>query len=305
MLRMSWQDFEVNSALQRDTLERAMPLVQTSTTDNWTDLINMADKTDPGYLTIVPDSIVEGATPESCVELLALRPLLFGTAWTVLDFLLEEALASAGETPDLANGNWSIDRKRRHARAGVGQPSAISTAAWQALMLTYAETSELRHSLVHRAAFTDPTTQALVGHDRNGGRLRPMTVDEQEAFVRAVLRAAELVTAAAYEERHEDDLVHQLGRLTAIHHIPLPRLPADLRRSRLTVIIPADSANPGCYVLDVPTVKVEWGQPDRWWVDLTVQFPDRPGQELRGRLEHAPDATVSIDPAAPPGWLSS
>src|SRR5215217_6009307 len=120
MLRVSWQAFEVNGALQRDTLERAVPLVQTSTADDWTDLVNMADPTDPGYLTIVPDSIIEGATPESCVELLALRPLLFGTAWTVLDFLLEEALASAGETPDLANGNWSIDRKRRQARDELG-----------------------------------------------------------------------------------------------------------------------------------------------------------------------------------------
>lgn len=130
MLRVSWQDFEGSSALQRDTLERAIPLVQTSTTGNWTALINMADPTDPGYLTIVPDSIVEAATPESCVELLALRALLFGTAWTVLDFMLEEALAAAGEKPDLANGNWSIDRKRRHARAGVGQPTTISAAAW-------------------------------------------------------------------------------------------------------------------------------------------------------------------------------
>lgn len=171
-------------------------------------------------------------------------------------------------------------------------------------MLTYAETSELRHSLVHRAAFTDSATQALIGHDRNGGRLRPMSVIEQEAFIRAVLRAAGLVVAASREERHEDDLVHQLGQLAGIHRVALPQLSADLRLSRLTVIIPADSANPGCYLLDVPAVKVEWGQRDRRWVDLTVQFPDRPGQELRGRLEHAPNATVSIDPAAPPGWLS-
>jgi hypothetical protein len=305
MLRVSWQDFEAKSALQRDTLERAMPMVETSTTDDWSDLINMADPADPGYLTIGPHPIFEGATPESCVELLALRPLLFGTAWTVLDFLLEEALASAGQTPDLANGNWSIDRKRRHARAGAGQPATISALAWQALMVTYAETSELRHSLVHRAAFTDPATQALVGHDRNGGKLRPMSVVEQEAFVRAVLRAGGLVTAVVREERHEDDLVHQLGQLTGIHRIPLPRLPAGLRLSRLTVIIPADPANPSRYLLDVPAVKAEWGQPDRRWVDLTVRFPDRPGQELRGRLEHAPDATVSIDAAAPPSWLSS
>jgi hypothetical protein len=301
---VSWQDFEVKSALQRDTLERAMPLVQTSTTDDWTDLINMADPADPGYLTIVPASITSGATPESCVELLALRPLLFGTAWTVLDFLLEEALASAGETPDLANGNWSIDRKRRHARAGVGRPATVSTAAWQALMLTYAETSELRHSLVHRVAFTDPATQALVGHDRNGGRLWPMSVVEQEALVRGVLRTAGLVTAVVREERHEDDLVHQLGQLTRIHRVALPPVPKDLRLSRLTVIIPADSASPGCYVLDVPALKAEWGQPNRRWVDLIVRFPDRSGQELHGRLEHAPDEEVSIDPSAPPSWLS-
>jgi hypothetical protein len=301
---VSWQDFEAKSALQRDTLERAIPLVATSTNDDWTDLINMADADDPGYLTIVPDPIVAGATPESCVELLALRPLLFGTAWTILDFLSEEVLAAAGETPDLANGNWSIDRKRRHARAGARQPTTITTDSWQALMLTYAETSELRHSLVHRAAFTDRTTQALVGHDRNGGRLRPMTVDEQEAFVRAVLRAAGLVTAAAHEERHVDDLVHQLGQLTGIHRLALPPLPADLKLSRLTVIIPADSANPGRYVLDIPAVKAAWAQPDRRWVDLIVRFPDRPGQELRRRLEHAPDTEISIDPAAPPSWLS-
>jgi hypothetical protein len=206
--------------------------------------------------------------------------------------------------PDRNNGNWSIDGKKQHARAGTGRPSTLKAGTWRALMLTYAGTSELRHSLVHRAATTDPATQALVGHDKNGGRLRPMTVDEQEAFVRAVLRAAGLVTAAAVEERHEDDLVHQLGRLAGIHRVALPRLPADLRLSRLTVIIPADSANPGRYVLDVAAVKAKWGQPHRRWVDLIVQFPDRPGQELRGRLEHAPDAVISVDPAAPPPWLS-
>jgi hypothetical protein len=45
MLGVSWQDFEAKSALQRDTLERAMPLVATSTNDAWTDLINITQTT--------------------------------------------------------------------------------------------------------------------------------------------------------------------------------------------------------------------------------------------------------------------
>jgi hypothetical protein len=39
-------------------------------------------------------------------------------------------------------------------------------------------------------------------------------------------------------------------------------------------------------------------------VDLIVNFRDRPGQELSGRLEMAPaDDTVIIDPDKPPSWL--
>ena len=124
MLGVSWQDFEVNSALQRDTLERAMPLVQTSTTDDWTDLINMADPDDPGYLTLVPDPIVGGATPESCVELLALRPLLFGTAWTVLDFLLEEPSLRQTKRP-----TWQTATGRSTGRGGTPAPALPSRPA--------------------------------------------------------------------------------------------------------------------------------------------------------------------------------
>jgi hypothetical protein len=94
-------------------------------------------------------------------------------------------------------------------------------------MATYAATYELRHCLVHRAVYTN-ASGALIWHDRQGNAGRPVTRDEQDAFARAVLRAAQLI----------------------------------------------------------------------------VQLQDRPGQELRGRLEHAPDQVVSIDPAAPPSWLS-
>ena len=112
---------------------------------------------------------------------LQLRPLLFGTAWKVLDLLLEAALAAASEVSPQKDGHWSIEAKEKKATAFTAQPQSISSAAWQALMATYAATVQPRHSLVHRAVFTDPAG-ALVGHDRQGAKLRRVPPDEQEAF---------------------------------------------------------------------------------------------------------------------------
>ena len=119
-----------------------------------------------------------------------------------------------------------------------------------------------------------------------------------------MLRVAQLVTAAVPDERIEDDLVHQLVQLAGIYRVTLPQLPADLRLARLTVIIGADPAAPGNYLLDVPAVKAESPWPDARWTELTVQLNDRPGQELRGRLERASDMAVSLDPSSPPSWLT-
>jgi hypothetical protein len=259
----------------------------------------------PGQTTIrlgVADSL--GATPEACIDLLQLRPLLFGTAWKVLDLLLDAALAAAGELSTQKDGRWSVEAKEKKATGFTAQPQAISTAAWQALMATYAATVQLRHSLVHRAVFTDPAG-ALVGHDKQGAQLRPVPPDEQEAFVRAVLRAAQLVLAPTPEERVEADLVRHLGLLRAVHHVALPSIALSGALPEITAIVDGDAAQPGRYVLDVPALRSQSPWPDAPWADLIVQLRNRPGQELRGRLEHAPDEVVSIDPAAPPGWLSS
>ena len=156
---------------------------------------------------------------------------------------------------------------------------------------------------MHRVVFTD-ASGGMVWHDRQGTPGRPVTRNEQEAFVRAVLRAAQLVIAPATEERVEDDLVYQLGQLAGVHQVALSLVPNHLRLSRITVLIPADPAAPGRYVLDLPAIAAANPSADAASINLIVQIPDRPGQELRGRLEHAPDAELSIDPAAPPSWLS-
>ena len=70
---VSWQDFDDDTALERDTLERALPLVETESTDSWGAVLNMTGKGDPGGITILPESVPSGATAEGCIDLLRLK----------------------------------------------------------------------------------------------------------------------------------------------------------------------------------------------------------------------------------------
>jgi hypothetical protein len=91
----------------------------------------------------------------------------------------------------------------------VGRPAALSQPIWRALTTTYVETADLRHSLVHRTVYTDPSG-ALIGVDRARNPLRPLSVEEQEAFGRVALRAVQVVTAQHADPRIEADLIGQL-----------------------------------------------------------------------------------------------
>lgn len=245
-----------------------------------------------------------GATPEGCVERLALRPLLVGAAWKVLDLLLEEALDQAGVAPDLRRG-FSIKSKQGHARSASARPAQIATSVWAPLMGAYDATVEIRHSLVHRRAHTD-ATGALVGVDGAGQPLRPMQPVEQEAFARAALAAADQVLMPSVDARSEARLLSHLADLAGLHGLLVAAgaaIPSVL--PELTVIVEPDPANPGQYLLDVPDVRAR--NPFRASTDIAdlIVIPsDRPGQGLRGRLEDAPDVVSAIDPDAPPLWLN-
>jgi hypothetical protein len=228
--------------------------------------------------------------------------LLTGAAWKVIDLLLETALDPAGQVRD-RKPEWSIDGKKgkvTHAENLTGQPTTFPSALWEALMKTYVKTTELRHSLVHRTVSTDPSG-ALVGYDRSGAELRAFTGEEQEALGRAALRAAQVAVAPVQDSRLEADLTRQLSYLHGVYGVSLPTVTVVDSLPEVTAIIDADTAAPGRYLLDLPTLRTRL---QLACADLAVQFRDRPGQELRGRLEDAPRQNVSIDPLAPPAWLS-
>lgn len=295
---MSWTDFEADSALERVLLERALPLVPTASDGSSRSTIDLAADT-ANVAIAVGDTL--GPTPSGCVELLQIRPLLIGAAWKVLDLMLEMALHESGRQPDTKRG-WSLKRKVTEAGRVPG-PSQMNTQAWTALMNTYVETAQLRHSLVHRRVHTD-ASRALVGTDESNSPLRPLTATEQEAFVRAVLRAAEVVTAQSPDDRTEADLFRQLGALSAIHGQQLPYVSLLDALPEITVVIEASGGSHDRYTIDVPALKARQPFQGATHADLIVQFRDKPGQELRGRLEKAPDEVVFIDPDDPPDWLA-
>ena len=141
---MSWADFDDASGLERDMLLRALPLVPTQSSAEWRMRIDFAAP-EPVRAQIAANDIIR-ATPDACVALLGIRPLLFGAAWKVLDLLLEEAFCQAGELPDRSRG-YSVGQKGGLARSGAGRPGTIKGDIWRAITLTYDATRVLRDSL--------------------------------------------------------------------------------------------------------------------------------------------------------------
>lgn len=281
-------------------LQRALPLVPTTGGEEASARVDIAADTVSVFLTV---SETPGATPMSCIELLQIRPLLVGAAWKVLDLLIETALDEAGIAPAKSSKWWIIQEKVALAKKFAGRPTMMSTQAWTALTITYAQTEQLRHSLVHRRAHTD-SSHALVGLDEAGRLLRALSAEEQEALARAAVRASEIVTASKPDERVEADLIRQLGVLSGVHGQQLPTV--TLLDSLPVIAVVLDPENPTShrYPLDVPHLwrRQPFGQ--AMHADLVVEFRDRPGQTLRGRLERAPLETVVIDLTQPPGWLN-
>ena len=152
--------------------------------------------------------------PRSAYRPSVLRPLLAGAAWKVLDLLVEAALGQPGK-------RWRIAEKISQVHSGISGPPNFGKATWDALATTYANTAELRHSLVHRQVHLD-ASEALVGRDKNGRPLTPLSSTEQEALAKAAVRASSLALAPAANARIEGDLLRHLHALAAWHGVQLP-----------------------------------------------------------------------------------
>src|SRR5690349_24629021 len=103
---------------------------------------------------------------------------------------------------------------------------------------------------------------------------------EQEAFGRAVLRAAQLVTAAHPDDRGSADLTRQLASLSDLHHVTLHVVPRLDALPELTVVLVPDTAPDGTYLLDLAEVRRRSPLGTTSVADLVIRFHGRPRREL-------------------------
>lgn len=170
---MAWSDFDDKSALERDMIERALPVASIAS-DRSSRLV-VDPRQYPALTAFVQGSdSMGGHNPAECVDALGIRPLLVGAAWKVLDLLLEEALDQDGHIAPTRSGSWAIEEKRKKAVSHVSQPAGFDAQDWSLLMDCYVRTVELRHSLTHRKAYTDPATGDLIGVDSRNQPLKPL-----------------------------------------------------------------------------------------------------------------------------------
>jgi quercetin dioxygenase-like cupin family protein len=286
-------EFEESTAFERWTLEALVPLPPRRPHRSSKDVAT-------NHLRVTPVPAVARAYAGGVQQVhVDLRPLALGAAWKVLDLLLELAFANAGTTS--STGRLTITAKRNLAGQSHGNlpPLTQDNALWRTLTGVYAGTTEVRNSLVHRFAKVDQATGALTGHDRQGQALIPITAEQQEAFCRAVQRAATAALTGRISPRERSDLAWQLDQLQAYHQQPV--LGGVQSQPPVLLIVPPNLSG-GQLVIDIPDLlqaaRSSW--PDQH-IDARFSLPD--GRHFIAEVENAPASVITVDLNNPPNWL--
>jgi hypothetical protein len=287
-------DLDDDTAFERLFLATAFPLADTAA---WEAAGSYDVVTDLAQVQISVHEYL-GTTPESAVALLGIQPLAFGASWKALDILLEYALAAAGYGPKNAR-RWTIAEKVAKARQGLGraEPLTNDQTVWRALLHVYAETEQVRHSLVHRRV-TKRQDGALVGTNAQGSPLPGLTLAEQEACCSVVQRAVDAVIRGSISPRERSDLAWNLDRLSAVHRQALigGRQVTAVRRFAVNV-----SAELGRFEIDGTHLKQRLAQTTTGqWIE--VHFQAGAEGSLLADLDDIPDGQQSVSLTAPPNW---
>jgi hypothetical protein len=150
-------DFETDIEFERYVLDRAMPLVEQTGPTSITGIIYLDDR--PSTRNIELRGVSLGLSTAQVVDNLALRPLMFGAAWKILDILIEHALTNVTG----AKKSYKICEKVGKVSAGVVsvQPLARDPDLCARVGCAYVSAEQYRHSIVHRRVTTGPNGEFI------------------------------------------------------------------------------------------------------------------------------------------------
>ena len=251
----------------------------------------------------VHDSLSAGAVESFAGRF---RPLAFGAAYKIVDFLVEMTMRLNGEPSP--RGRWTFAEKAAYVRRGTPPqlPSPLDAAPslWERAAQLYLGFGEHRHALAHRRARVDPSGD-FTGSDRAGSPLVPITVAQQDAFSWFALVLANSVIAGHADQRQLNAIAWQADALA--HHHGLAALGATQPASVIAKVtddfLPM---GPGSWKVDGVKLHAFLREQNRPPLDADVEYHASDGGKHVVYLAHAyevPDAIVEIDETALPTWL--
>jgi hypothetical protein len=281
-----------DTAFERLTLDKTMPVPVEGSSG--TQVLDFTKTTYSKSATITAGSamLIITAGGSRTVQLNDLRPLLFGSAWKVLDLVVELAMDLTGEKPD-RRGRYNIDIKAKRA-AGLGPipPWDAHPATWATAMHLFSGTVDLRHTLVHRRADVDPDGTLQPADPA----ISPLTAGDQEVFCRVAQRLTTAILDQRVDARLALALPAELDLLASHHGQPLlggvPTQPY-----RMIVRWPVTAGDSGVSVDRAAIEAAALAAEPAPFYELELVLPD--GRVLVGRLEGVPADEIVIDPATP------
>ncbi|MFC3986844.1 hypothetical protein [Streptosporangium jomthongense] len=228
-----------------------------------------------------------------------ITPMIFGAAWKVLDLVLDGIFSP---TP------MSIEGKCRNALTGNGPqrlpPFKSEVEAWRRIMRLYANTLDLRHSVVHRELIVHPDGRLEASSDPTKPRTSPtiITRDELGYFCRVVQGFAEALINGSLTARERANLLFLLDQLQTHHG--LGALPGREITRLVLVMAKPQMTEDGLSFDARPVLKLVREKWPTAGIDLLLRLPD--GTVLGGELEQAPtDRATVIHAQRPPKWMEA
>lgn len=221
-----------------------------------------------------------------------LRSLFFGTAWRILDGVVELALA---QDPALPAGGvpWQAGEKKRLLQQGWGVLGELPSAIWGPVKALYVNTIDLRNALVHRKAELR-LDGALIGYTTAGAPLAPVGAQEQAHLCELAQWLAYAIEQGSLTSREQRRGMALIAAVSTIHGQSISNPPPLRGVAFVKCSIVEDMQ------LDLQRVRQRLGA-GQFGIDLLVQTPD--GMFLAGEIDDVPDQTVTIDLGSLPPWL--
>jgi hypothetical protein len=235
------------------------------------------------------------------------RPLVFGAAYKVLDFLAEMAMRINGEP--CIGGRWTFKQKTAFFCAAPAQlapcPLDSAPAFWLRTARLYEALNEHRHAVVHRRTHIDPNGD-LGGTDSSGAPLRPFKVVEQDALIRYAATLAGAVIETAASKRRLNVLAWNLDLLAPLHGCGI--LGASQPAAPLKVVDDLEPSASGRWKVHGGRLHAHLREQgvSAFGADAelyAVRGPSQSGSVYQAHMEDVPDDTVEVDLSALPAWL--